>query len=276
VKLVRLLVATALAVASLALAPARPTSAAGCTLAATAGTITRSVGGRTYTINVPAGLTATQVPLVLALHGAGSTSSTMESFSGLTPFAAQRGFIVAYPQGSPAGAGYWSPGPGSADVTFLRQVVTDISSTWCVDPHHVHATGWSRGAVMSLRLACDAADVFASVTSYAGSDPTLIDGGGPCSPSRAIGIGIFSGAFDFISVVPINQHARDQWRTRNGCPASPQTEQVVFAAETYGPCNGGVYVVYRLYAQSHNWPVGADATDILNRMWALYQANPLP
>ena len=277
-QLVRAALATLVAFAGLVLIPTGSASAGspGCTLTPTGGTVSRSIGARTYTVNVPAGLGGPDVPLVLALHGAGSTSGTMESFSGMTPDAASRGYIVAYPQGLPNGYGYWNVGPGSPDVTFMRQVVADISSTWCVDRRHVHATGWSRGAVMSLRLACDASDVFASVASYAGSDPTLIDGGGPCAPSRPIGVGIFAGAFDFISVVPINTYARDQWLARNGCPTTPTTEPVTVAAETYGPCNAGVQVVYRLYLQSHNWPVGADAQDILDRMWRLYQANPLP
>lgn len=277
-KTVRIIVAALGILAAVAVLPAgaAPAGEPGCTLTPTGGTVTRTIGARTYTVNVPAGLTGPDVPLVLAMHGAYSSSATMESYSGLTPDAAERGYIVAYPQAQPNGAGYWKPGPGSPDVAFLRAVVADIASTWCVDSQRVHATGWSRGGVMSLRLACDAPDVFASVTSYAGSDPTLIDGGGPCTPSRPIGIGIFSGAFDFISIVPINDHARQQWVNRNGCPTTPQTEPVLGRAETYAPCDGGVQVVQRLYLQSHNWPVGSDAQDMRDRMWRLYEANPLP
>jgi poly(3-hydroxybutyrate) depolymerase len=58
------------------------------------------VGGwrRSALIHVPSGIPAgRRVPLVLALHGLGSTGSQMEHYSGLSHQADLHGFVVAYP-----------------------------------------------------------------------------------------------------------------------------------------------------------------------------------
>ncbi len=271
------------AVAAAVVAPAAfgasPAAAAepGCTFTPTGGTITRTLGDRTYLVNVPAGLTGTHVPLLLSLHGFGSSGSQDESFTGWTPFAAAKKFIVAYPQGRPSEySGAWDPyTANSADVSYLRQVVADISATWCVDPQRVHADGWSNGAVMSQRLACAAADTFASVTSYGGGTPTLAGFATGCSPSRPISVGLFAGQFDF-TYAGLGQNTTE-WRAVDGCGATPvSTSDSYGSTKTYS-CAAGTKVVSRVVSfTSHNWPFGAQAEDQRNRMWAFFQANPRP
>ncbi len=72
-----------------------------------------SSGGRSRTVivHVPTGYTGRQrEPLVLNLHGSGSTAAQQEVFSGMDRVADAGGFIVAYPQGAIAsGSGFdWS------------------------------------------------------------------------------------------------------------------------------------------------------------------------
>jgi polyhydroxybutyrate depolymerase len=250
---------------------------AGCTLTPTAGTVTRALGDRTYLVDVPAGLSAAEVPLLLSLHGFGSTGAQDEYFTGWTPFAAAHGFIVAYPQARPSQyGGGWDPyTEGSADVAFLRDVVADISTTWCVDPRRVHVDGWSNGAVMSQRMACSAPDVFASATSYGGGTPTLSGFAAPCSPSRPISVGLFAGQFDF-TYAGLAQNT-SEWRAVDGCAAGPaHTTDAYGSTDTYA-CAGGSSVLSRVVnATSHNWPSGAQGEDQRNRMWAFLTANPRP
>lgn len=267
--------AAGLALAALGAAPAQAAEP-GCTLAATGGTVTRTLGARTYLLRVPDGLTGTQAPLLLSLHGAGSNGSTDESNTGWSAFADARKFIVAYPQARPsAGSGVWDPySEGSVDVDFLRQVVADVSASWCVDPRRVHADGWSNGAVMSQRLACDAAGTFASVTSYGGGTPTP-PGAAPCLPARPISVGLFVGQFDF-TYAGLAQNT-DEWRGRDGCSSPPvHTSDPYGTLDTYG-CAAGSQVLARVVANtSHNWPFGAQGEDQRSRMWAFFEANPLP
>jgi poly(3-hydroxybutyrate) depolymerase len=168
-----------------------------------------------------------------------------------------------------------SRNPGS----YLREVVLDISGTWCVDPHRVHAEGHSSGALMAARLACDAPDVFASIAVYAGVDPTLL--GSPCAQDQALGrpisMGIFHGINDAISRFPLAIEHRDKWIKRNDCSSIPQTEpNVQVEASVYGPCRAGVEVVWRVYNAGHLWPKGPDHADITSRMWAFFQRTHFP
>src|SRR5713101_5860044 len=123
------------------LASARQAHAAGCSLASTNGTVTRLIGARTYTLHVPAGLAGPQVPLLLSMHGASGFSAEQEFVTGWSPYADAHRFIVAYPQGV---SNLWDIQQNSYDVTFLRQLVADISGTWCVDPHRVFSDGHSK------------------------------------------------------------------------------------------------------------------------------------
>jgi polyhydroxybutyrate depolymerase len=265
-------------VATIAIAAAPQTaSAAGCSLTPTSGTITRTLAGRTYLLNVPAGLTGTQVPLLLSLHGFGSTGSQDELFTGWTPFAAAHGFIVAYPQGQGSQySGAWDPYTAtSPDPQFLRDVVADVSATWCVNPARVHVDGWSNGAVMSQRTACSAAGTFASVTSYGGGTPTVAGFASGCSPSRPISIGLFAGQFDF-TYAGLAQNT-SEWRAVDACGATPTHTTDQYGATDSYACAGGTTVLSRVVSfTSHNWPSGAQGEDQRNRMWAFFAANPKP
>jgi polyhydroxybutyrate depolymerase len=275
-KSAKALVAALIATIAVAAAP-QTASAAGCSLTPTGGTITRTLAGRTYLLNVPAGLTGTQVPLLLSLHGFGSTGSQDELFTGWTPFAAAHNFIVAYPQGRPSSyTGAWDPYTAtSPDPQFLKDVAADISATWCVNPARVHVDGWSNGAVMSQRTACSAADTFASVTSYGGGTPTLAGFATGCTPSRPISVGLFAGQFDF-TYAGLAQNT-SEWRAVDNCGATPaHTSDQYGSTDTYS-CAAGTKVVSRVVSfTSHNWPFGAQAEDQRTRMWAFFTANPKP
>lgn len=268
----RLALAIAVAVAA-AVAITGPAAAAGaeagCSLASTGGTVVRSVDGRTYRLNVPGGLSGS-MPLVLSLHGGGQPASLHEAESGWNGYAAANHFIVAYPQ---ATNNLWNFGAGSPDVTWLRHVVADISATYCVDAHRVHAEGYSNGGSMTNRLGCDAADLFASFSSYAGSSATITGTG--CTPSRAISSAQMDSVLDPIQ--PFQLQARFEWVNRNACSA--MSFEFSFLAEVWHhrPCAGGTEVLWvDYYAGSHNWPIGPAAADIRNRIWGLFRANPLP
>jgi polyhydroxybutyrate depolymerase len=249
----------------------------GCTLTSTNGTVTRTLGSRTYQLHVPAGLTGTQVPLLLSLHGAGSNGLEDEYFTGWSGFADAHNFIVAYPnaQGFP-GSGVWDPySQGSADVPFLRSVVADVAGHWCVDSHHVDVDGWSNGAVMSQRVACAAADLFAAATSYGGGTPTLGGSAAPCTPSRPISVGLIVGQEDF-TYGGLAQDATE-WRGYDGCSATPAHEADQYGSTDTYSCAAGTQVFARVVSNtSHNWPSGAQGEDQRNRMWAFFEADPLP
>ncbi|MFE3228969.1 alpha/beta hydrolase family esterase [Nocardia sp. NPDC059228] len=258
-------------------------SAAGCTLTPTGGTVPRMIGTRSYTLNVPQGLTGSAVGLLISLHGTGDTSAGIERETGWSSYAAAHNFIVAYPQGTEFDK-TWHFEQGSVDVTFLKQVVTDIESTWCVDTHRVYADGWSDGAIMSQRMACDAADLFAAVTSWEGTDPTDPNPlepsavGTPCTPSRPIAVGIFQGAFDPISNLVVGLANVRDWTRRNRCPATADPTSDRYGTHTnYQPCAAGTNVAWRVeYNTTHQWPTGAIGQDLRDQLWNFLDSRTLP
>ncbi len=264
-------------VLALAHAPAASAQTAGCNLEATGSTVTRTLGERSYRLNVPAGLTGTKVPLLLSLHGFGSSGGQDELSTGWTPYAAAHNFIVAYPQGRPfSGSGAWDPySEASPDAAYLRDVVADVSARWCIDPQRVHVDGWSNGAVMSQRAACSAADLFASVSSYGGGTPTAAGFATPCAPSRPIAVAMFAGQYDF-TYAGLAQNAQE-WRIIDGCAATPTRATDAYGSTDTYSCAAGTQVVARAVANtSHNWPFGVQAEDQRDRLWTFFTAHPLP
>lgn len=258
--------------------PAAPAAAdtGDCTLAPTGGTATKTLNGRTYLVRVPSGITAERAPLLVVLHGALSNGDTVEFFSGWSGYADRKKFIVAYPQARPTGwAGVWDPYTnGSDDVEFVEDVVADISSTWCVNPDRVHADGWSNGAVMSQRMACESPDTFASVSSYGGGPATLLGIADGCHPSRPISVAMFAGQLDFTYFgLGLNTA---EWRDIDDCTSTTKARDLYGVTET-SSCAPGTKVVSRVvYLTSHNWPIGGQAEDQRNRLWAFFTANPRP
>jgi polyhydroxybutyrate depolymerase len=304
----------ALSVAAVAatVAPAAARARAGCGTSIASGSLTLTVGGhaRTVLVHLPNGYTGSkQAPLVLNLHGSGSTASQQELFTGMDATADARGFIVAYPQALiPDGGGFdWNvPGvplfggravpQGSAnDVAFITSLVRTLEHRYCVDPRRVYATGFSGGARLTSRLACDAAGVFAAVAPVSG-----LRRPSGCRPSRAVPILSFHGTAD--PVDPYGGHgqpywtysvpvaARD-WRTQEACAEATTLHPAKTVTVTrYTRCRGGSAVeLYTIAGEGHEWPGGpplpkrptallgpqSDAVDADEVMWAFFAAHTL-
>jgi polyhydroxybutyrate depolymerase len=118
-------------------------------------------------------------PVLIAMHGYGGNGRGMRNMIGLKS-GFENGYVVLYPDGAGSNNGTrgWNSGHpdccGTAlrdnvdDVAFLRALVDEVARETCVDLNRVFATGFSNGGDMAQRLACDASDVFAAVTSVAG------------------------------------------------------------------------------------------------------------
>ncbi len=130
--------------------------------------MTPTVDGRARTtiVHVPLGYSPTSAaPLVLNMHGSGSTPLGEETLTGMDATADADTFIVAYPQGGiSAGTGYdWNvpgqplfggaavPAGAPSDVSFLQQLVTTLEAKYCVDGNRVYATGISGGRAWPAR-----------------------------------------------------------------------------------------------------------------------------
>jgi polyhydroxybutyrate depolymerase len=215
------------------------------------------------------------VPLLLSLHGANGNGYVDEHHTGWSQFADTNNFIVAYPDAPGYPSGTWDPySLGSPDVAFVLQVLADISANWCVDPHLVYVDGWSTGAIMSQRVACDAADVFAAATSFVGLSPTAPSSAAPCQPARPISVGLIVGQQDSTDV-GLAKNATE-WERYGSCSQLPTHESDGYGfSDTYS-CAAGTQFLARVVSNTaHYWPEGAQGEDQRNRIWAFFQSHPL-
>ncbi len=290
-------------------------SGGGCGAAASPGSTTLAVTvaqrNRTVIVHVPPGYEdSSKVPLVLNMHGSGSTAADQEAFSAMDATADSHGFIVAYPQGLiTEGSGFdWNvPGEplvgggavpaGSADdVSFLTTLVHILEQRYCIDSDRVYATGFSGGSRIASQLACDASSTFAAIAPVSGlRHPT------PCPATRPVPVLTFHGTADPVDpydghgeaywTYSVPQAARD-WAAQDRCSSTPTTSQpdAGVTLTQYGGCAGGATVeLYTIAGEGHEWPGGpvlakrltsvlgpqSDAVDADDVMWTFFAAHPM-
>jgi polyhydroxybutyrate depolymerase len=267
------------------------TVAPACDRPATAGLAERTMqsGGedRQYLLYVPESYSGTEaVPLVVNLHGSGSSGEEQLSGSELQGVADEHGFVVVAPDAgiiqtladgtASTTGGVWNvPGvvltDGSAaaadapdDVAFLEELVDATSQELCIST--VVATGTSGGGRMSSALGC-ASDRFDVIAPVAGI--RFPEG---CVPRRPVDVVAFHGTADRVNpfggggavywgaqTVP---QAAAGWAAAQGCVTGPIDEEVSASVtrSMWTGCTGGVTVtLYTVDGGGHAWPGGADA-----------------
>jgi polyhydroxybutyrate depolymerase len=135
-------------------------------------------------------------PTVLVLHGAiNSAAWTVRRF-GFAEAAAARGFTAVFPEGI---NWKWNDGREDQswkadDVAFLRQLVEELSARRISDPERVYIAGISNGGMMTLRMLCEASELFAGAGTVIANMPVAT--GAACRPKRAVPIVMFNGTAD--------------------------------------------------------------------------------
>lgn len=223
---------------------------------------------RTYLLHVPSGLPAAGAPLVVDMHGLGSTPQGQDETSGMAALGNARGFVVAQPAARGA-LPTWNPQPGApggaADVAFLRALVDDVAGEASIDRGAVFATGFSNGGGMAHRLACDAADVFAAIGTVSGQYP-LVDS---CDPSQPVAVVAFHGTTDLVvpfrgagELLPdVMTWVRD-WTERLDCSPVPERNRTAddVISDLWTGCAGDEEVLFlTIEGGGHAWPGSARA-----------------
>ena len=230
--------------------------------------------------------------LVFVFHGLGEAANSIQQASGMNEIADANGFIAVYPNGSgPSSAQFWNAGKccGYAlqnnvdDEAFILQIITDVGTLAQIDRKRTYATGFSNGALLSYRLACDIAGTFAAVEPVAGV--LLYD---QCQPKQSVAVIDFHGMSD--NVVPYGgggvvpdlgqpfppvEESIVAWVKFDGCTDSPQIEQTtIFTHTSYGACqNSSAVELYAVKGIGHSWPSQyiVKASQII---WDFFKAHP--
>jgi polyhydroxybutyrate depolymerase len=220
-------------------------------------------------LHVPAGYDASHpLPLLLVFHGYYGSAGGMESVTGLSAIADQKGFAIAYGSGVSQS---WNAGKccGSSassdrpDVQYVSDVIDHVSTELCIDPKRVYATGMSNGGMLSNRLGCELAHRLAAIAPVAG--PRAIDA---CQPSRPLPVIAFHGTEDWI--VPYDgggsggaepvKASFDFWSKNAGCtdaePAVVHQNGSVTCIQNAACAAGARVQLCTVQGGGHQWPGG--------------------
>ncbi|MES2684101.1 MAG: PHB depolymerase family esterase [Pseudomonadota bacterium] len=126
---------------------------------------------RSYRLFIPQGLKRdSPVPLVVALHGGLGTGDLFAKQTGFDAVAQAEGLITVYPDGLGKvwNAGRCCGGSQSDDVGFIKALVADLMTRLPIDAQRVFGTGFSNGAMLTHRLACEVPQLFAAIAPVSG------------------------------------------------------------------------------------------------------------
>jgi polyhydroxybutyrate depolymerase len=246
---------------------------------------TTSLGlARSYIRHVPPAHDGEKpVPLILDFHGYLEGSVVHAQHSKLGALGDTEGFVTLTPGGlgSPA---RWAIDPGSADLTFVGDVLDEAEATLCIDRARVFVTGLSNGAMFTSAIACTYADRVAAVAPVAGV--RVVEG---CTPERKVPVVAFHGTADpFVAFdgglgeAALNLPAPDgsgrrirdlgvdrdaiggtsvpevmaTWAKRNACATKAREKAIAddVTRVTFRCENGNDVELYRVEGGGHSWP----------------------
>ncbi len=270
---------------------------------------------RRYLVHVPKSYDgAKPVPLLLSFHGGGGHmgyQASDERYGQITASETE-GFVVVFPNGFSRlpgdrlatfnAGGCCGPAKDRQvdDVGFARAIVANLTRQLNIDRQRIFATGFSNGAMLTHRLACEAPDLFRAIAPVAGTDNTQ-----GCAPARPVSVLIiharnddhnrFEGGPGAKSVDRRNMaqstsvpETLKRWLTRNACPRTPQRvlERPGAHCDRYAPCKEGTQVAICLTERgTHSWPGAREsrsteppsqALDANAAMWAFFMGRSIP
>lgn len=209
------------------------------------------------------------LPLVFNFHGTSTNAEFAAKLTEMETLAEKYQFIVVAPN---AEFSYKSDGPKTwnvedidspyNDVHFVKQLIEKISSEYAVDEKRIYATGYSGGARMSSKLACEMTDSFAAIAPVAG-----VRFAQNCKPSGAIPVITYHGIKDPVNHYvlqddsPVYWHegiepAVDKWVANNQCKShnesalSPGVTKIIWSE-----CDKNADIIFiKSENGGHTWP----------------------
>ncbi|MCW2608697.1 MAG: hypothetical protein JWO60_3390 [Frankiales bacterium] len=218
---------------------------------------------RAVRLLVPSGVRG-PAPLLLVLHGLYQTTSTVERDQRWAPLARREGVVLGYGMGTSAS---WNAGTccgdavaqGVDDVAYLDRVVQVVAALHPVHPRRLHVTGFSNGAMMAYRYACERPARVAGVLAVAGTVTAECAG-----PRRDVAVMHVHGTAD--RTVPLEGLA---YHPGLRSPLRPVSQTARF----FGPRITATI----LLRFGHGWPTPTFGRfDATGAGWRFLAAHPLP
>lgn len=132
-------------------------------------------------LHLPPQKSGQRAPLLVLLHGLGSSGQELTNGSDWPSFAEAHGIAWAAPNGpvDKRGRRFWSAGPECCNfdelpvdhVGALASLITRFGASTGVDKTRVFVGGHSNGAFMAHRLACERPELLRGIIAIAGTGP---------------------------------------------------------------------------------------------------------
>jgi polyhydroxybutyrate depolymerase len=252
-------------------------------------------------------------PVVFSFHGRLGNAQQHAELTQWPQKGEKEGFIVVHPEGHEAS---WNAGGccGKAqeeeakDVELVTAILAALTQNAGVDEGRVYATGFSNGARMTYRLACQMSEVFAAVAPVGGTLSNLNMETGeelwPCNPGNAISLMHIHGTDDTCNPfeggdgkdTKNNRSVDDMasiFENKNGCNEQDKTVDEVgdTTCVRWNDCaaGGAILEFCDVNGGGHIYPGGEpyvgwktcggewiDDINATDRIWDFFQDHPAP
>jgi poly(3-hydroxybutyrate) depolymerase len=187
---------------------------------------------RRYILNVPSNYDMKHpYRLVVAFHWINSTDDDVYAgeYYHLLPLGSDNTIFVA-PNGQASGNGCtqasgcgWA-NPNNSDLLLVDAIVAQLEDSFCIDKSRIIVTGWSYGASMAYKTACErplgsSGGYVRAAAIYSG-----VQGSGTCTPSRPVAYYASHGLADTVVPYSTGIDLATRFASPNGCSwMSPNT-----------------------------------------------------
>ena len=234
---------------------------------------------RTYILHCPPSCDGSSaVPLIIGLHGGGSSGSSFESITEWSLKADLEGCIAVYPDGVNGSWNYGGfYGTNIDDVGFISALIDTLSREYTLDARRIYVAGFSAGALMSYRLAAELSEKIAAIGPVAGQ--MVME---EIDPSRPVPIIHFQDVddprvpFEGDDEFPSVQAVIGTWIEINGCDPDPDTiynQNGIVGTKWSAPSTHADIILFTLTRGGHYWPKrDIYANDF---MWDFFITHPI-
>lgn len=253
---------------------------------------------RDFLINLPPLYfnTAKELPLVIALHGAGGNGGLFERQYHFSEKADSAGFIAVYPNGlkgeSSLSFRTWNAGEccGFAiqskvdDVAFISQLIDTLTQKYRINRRRVYVTGMSNGGMLAYKLAAEIPHKIAAIAPVSCTmvyDPPAVQS----IPVPVIhfhslrdNIVAYEGKDHFLGYrfPPVDSVLR-VWAARNKCSPAARTIRGSGFKKTEWLDSGKrpLVIAYITTDGGHSWPGGSRTRPVAQAPSKMINANAL-
>lgn len=250
---------------------------------------------RSYLLFLPDRGRWENMPLVFSFHGSGGVPRNQVDTSRFEAMAQRDGVALVFPAGAFTNsltARSWNANvdPGVDDVRFVRDMIEDVAGMVSIDRARIYTSGFSGGARMSSRLACELSDVLAAAAPVAG-----LQYPDDCTLTGPVPVITFHAIDDPANTYELTGESRpywrmgvetalDKWRQANGCSLANDHDRLSQTVTLYQwtDCAGGAEIqFYRTTTGGHTWP-GSDQQGAVSEIdasaliWAFFRKHRRP